>query len=100
MGDGDHTADAQANTFKHWWPKMKKGGLYIIEDIFTIPYSKRNNNCGATCYLPQCPADHPFVDAKKQSAYMQQELRDRDWFFTITGVHEGGGLDMVMVIQK
>lgn len=31
--DGDHSISAQIQTFKNYYTKVKKGGLYIIEDI-------------------------------------------------------------------
>ena len=31
---------------------------------------------------------------------MRQALKGRDQFFTITGTHPGGGLDMMMFIVK
>lgn len=86
------------------------GGLYIIEDIFVTPtpwpgwdtpenrIPNANTHCGKECYMLQRPADHPFV--ANQSAHMRSALRDRDYFFTITGVHRGGGLDVMMVIVK
>lgn len=41
IDDGSHQNDHQQFTFKHIWPKLKKNGLYIIEDIH---YEKQNDN--------------------------------------------------------
>ena len=32
MDDGDHTLDGQYETFQNYFPLLKEGGLYIIED--------------------------------------------------------------------
>lgn len=33
IDDGLHRLNAQLTTFKNFWPKLKKGGVYVIEDI-------------------------------------------------------------------
>jgi cephalosporin hydroxylase len=35
IDDGGHTMDQQINTFKMLWPKLKNGGMYVIEDVHT-----------------------------------------------------------------
>ena len=35
LDDGSHIADDQITSFRNLWPKLKDGGLYIIEDIHT-----------------------------------------------------------------
>lgn len=41
LDDGLHTIDAQVKTFKNFWPYLKKGGIYLIEDIHD-PKSLKN----------------------------------------------------------
>lgn len=36
IDDGDHSPDAQLETARVWIPKVKKSGLYIIEDVFSF----------------------------------------------------------------
>lgn len=33
--DGSHQAEDQQATIRHLWPRLKHGGLYVIEDIHT-----------------------------------------------------------------
>lgn len=110
MDDADHFRSTQLSNFELWFPKLRDGGLYIIEDVFVTPLPWRhhlngpdriphnNTNCGSQCYFPQRPADHPFLADPPPS--MRAALKDRSWFFTITGMHKGGGLDMMMWIWK
>jgi hypothetical protein len=71
-----------------------------------------NTECGAECFFPQRLAEHPFLfdrfghlkgAAKPKVALDPQTqtlLRANDWFWMVTGVHQGGGLDASMVIRK
>jgi len=36
--DGEHTISSQIDTFKNYYPLVKKGGLYVIEDIQNLDY--------------------------------------------------------------
>ena len=36
IDDGSHKSDDIIANFKHWWPKLKSGGLYIVEDFHTM----------------------------------------------------------------
>ncbi len=110
VDDADHFKTTQLHNLDVWLPRLRPGGLYIIEDIFVTPtpwagwdtegnrVPSNNTDCGYECFFVQRPADHPFVSA--QPPAMRAALEGRDWFFTITGVHKGGGLDMMMVIVK
>ena len=63
-----------------------------------IPHN--NTNCGTQCFFPQRPADHPFLRPATQPRAMREALAGRQWFFSITGTHAGGGLDMMMWVVK
>jgi len=50
IDDGDHTFEAQIKTFKNYSPFMRKGGIYIIEDVNGIDqykkhFEKLHDNC-------------------------------------------------------
>ena len=108
-----HSLPAQATLFEQWFPRLRDGGLYVIEDIFVTPVPWRhkgntdadriphnNTNCGKLCFFPQRPADHPFLRPATQPPAMREALAGRQWFFSITGTHAGGGLDMMMWVVK
>jgi hypothetical protein len=37
IDDGGHFSDDQQVAFEHLWPIVKKGGLYIVEDLWVAP---------------------------------------------------------------
>ena len=41
IDDGSHVVNDQMNTLKNFWPKLKVGGYYIIEDIESPEYEER-----------------------------------------------------------
>jgi len=48
IDDGSHNADDVIRTFLSWWPRVKPGGVYVVEDLhcsyheqFTRPWHKR-----------------------------------------------------------
>ena len=40
IDDGDHSPEGQMETARVWIPKVKKSGLYIIEDVYQMQLSK------------------------------------------------------------
>lgn len=36
IDDGSHISDDMVSLFKAWWPLVKTGGLYIVEDLHTM----------------------------------------------------------------
>lgn len=36
IDDGLHTPEAQMKTFQNYWPSLKSGGYYIIEDVWPL----------------------------------------------------------------
>ena len=36
IDDGSHKSDDIIANFKHWWPKLREGGLYIVEDFHAM----------------------------------------------------------------
>jgi len=122
LDDGSHKFLDQQRTLHTLWPRLRPGGFYVIEDMLVgaLPWSKEhakqvpsaNSNCGVECFFPQRLAEHPFLfdrfgHLKGDSApavaleeRTQKLLRANDWFWVITGVHQGGGLDASMFIRK
>lgn len=113
IDDADHFKSTQIANFRLWFPRVRTGGIYIIEDIFMTPtawpgWNTEGNRvpssndlagpCKPDCFYPQRPSEHPFLST--QPPEMRAALQNRSWFFTITGTHPGGGLDMMMVIIK
>lgn len=117
IDDGSHTVWDQEATLNMLWPLLSHDGVYIIEDLFvgSLPWSPKhdtiapttNTDCKHECYFPQKPSEHPFMfdrfNVSKKTLLRkptQEILRDNNWFWTITGVHRGGGLDCALVIYK
>ena len=69
-----------------------------------------------SAFFPQRPAEHPFIVDRfghlkkhprgaaaarpKLRPEVEQLLMNHDWFWAITGVHQGGGMDTTMIIRK
>lgn len=122
IDDGSHKMRDQEKTLALLWPRLSPGGVYIIEDVFVgaLPWYPQHSNdaptsntdCRHECYYPQRIAEHPLlydrfgVGGQKMSNRpalfntTQAILRENDWFWTVTGVHQGGGLDCALVIRK
>jgi len=120
IDDGSHRFLDQERTLLVLWPKLRPGGFYIIEDMLVgaLPWDAghtkqvptNNSDCGHECFFPQRLADHPFLfdrfgySKEAASTRLQKETREimrrHDWFWVITGVHKGGGLDASLVIRK
>lgn len=122
IDDASHLWTQQVKSFYRWWPRLKEGGLYVIEDMLmwqqehvamfggsrrdVIP--NENKNCDAPtqehpageCFFPQRPADHPLLDPKKMPSEFRDLIESKSWYWTITGVRQGGGLDCAMFIFK
>ena len=107
------------------WPRLREGGFYIVEDVVVgaLPWDAAhakqvptiNDNCGAECFFPQRLAEHPFmhdrfgylknydVGGKARSKLSERSaalFKNNDWWWAITGVHQGGGLDAALIIRK
>lgn len=118
IDDGSHKMRDQEATLRALWPRLQAGGIYIIEDMLVgaLPWSAEhatqvptnNTRCGSNCFFPQRPSEHPFMYDRYQTLQRQTSLADdsasildnNDWFWVLTGVHEGGGLDASLVIRK
>lgn len=57
IDDGLHTADAQIKTFKNFFPSLREGGLYVIEDVV------HSHEIGMIIdeVAEYCPEAHAFV---------------------------------------
>ena len=118
VDDGSHRFTEQELTLHFLWDRLAPGGFYVIEDILVgaLPWDashasdvpSNNTNCGGECYFPQRLDEHPFLfdrfNSMKRSSVLREEtktiLTQNDWFFTVTGVHKGGGLDVSLIIRK
>lgn len=122
VDDGSHRMRDQEATLALLWPHLAAGGVYIIEDVFVgaLPWDPlhardaptQNAHCKHECYYPQRIAEHPLLydrfgvvgDAIASRPELLNSTRDvlgkNDWFWTVTGVHKGGGLDCTLIIRK
>lgn len=122
IDDGSHRIRDQEATLALLWPHLAPGGLYIIEDIFVgaLPWDPfhardaptQNSGCNHECYYPQRLSEHPLLYdrfkvggraiASRPALFnsTRDVLAQNDWFWTVTGMHQGGGLDCTLVIRK
>lgn len=121
LDDGSHLVNDQQVTLDLLWEKLSPGGFYIIEDLFvgSVPWRKghellaptNNTLCGWECYYPQRLFEHPLMYDRFNVAgpefnkpplmnTTERILKENDWFWLVTGVHRGGGLDCAIVIRK
>lgn len=118
LDDGSHLFRDQEATLQTLWPRLRLGGVYIIEDLLVgaLPWSAEharqvptnNTQCGGECFFPQRPAEHPLLHDRfgllvrptALNEYTATVLRENDWFWAVTGVHKGGGLDASLIIRK
>ena len=117
IDDGSHVYRDQVNTLKYLFSRLRSGGFYIIEDLLvgSLPWKRTNNldiptnntNCGGECYYPQRLDEHPFLfdrynllKRKNMDPQIEDIFRNNDWFWAVTGVHKGGGVDASLIIRK
>lgn len=126
IDDASHRYMDQEATLHLLWNRLAPGGFYIIEDLLVgaLPWSPEhaavvptgNMWCGKDsedCIFPQRPAEHPFMMDRfqlltKRAAPRYRPLQPRtksllhhtDWFWAVTGVHRGGGLDASLILRK
>jgi 23S rRNA U2552 (ribose-2'-O)-methylase RlmE/FtsJ len=67
IDDGSHVPDHQLKTINTFWPLLKPGGIYIIEDIETSYWGK------SSCY------DYKFNANRKKSNLLYQFISAIDW---------------------
>lgn len=125
IDDGSHRYLDQDATLHTLWPRLREGGFYVIEDVVVgaLPWDAAhakqvptiNDGCGAECFFPQRLAEHPFmhdrfgylknyqvggVPRAKLSERSAALFKNNDWWWAITGVHQGGGLDASLILRK
>ena len=121
VDDGSHKFLDQQATLHTMWPQLRPGGFYIVEDLLVgpLPWSQEhaqqvptnNTGCGTECYFPQRPAEHPWLFDRfgvnrhqggrtRLSKETRVLLSENDWFWVLTGVHRGGGVDAALVLRK
>ena len=102
--DSDHTLSSQLKALKGYWPKLKKGGLFIIEDIMMSPWPGCPDSSvlidNNKPYLPQRPFDHPLLNHKELPNEIKKIFDNNHWFWAITNVEPNGGLHVCIVIKK
>jgi len=122
LDDGSHKYLDQQRTLHTLWPRLRPGGFYIVEDMLVgaLPWDSahakqvptKNTECGVECFFPQRLEEHPFLfdrfghlkGSHKPAVPLEERtqtlLRGNDWFWVVTGVHQGGGLDCSLIIRK
>ena len=102
--DTDHKLTTQIKALRLYWSKLKKGGFFIIEDIFVSPWE----DCPKPTIKPddtkpyfiQRPFDHSLLNQDNLPEDIIGIFNKNNWFWAITGTQAGGGLDICIIIQK
>lgn len=117
IDDADHTQHTQNQCLSLYWPKLKAGGLYIIEGLFVgkLPWGGQSspspmrwidrpyNGYSAAPdrkYLPKRPQDLAFLNRKGLPEHLFAILDQNNHFLAITNISSNGGLHILLVIQK
>ena len=95
VDDGCHHAFCQLTALKMFWPQLRKGGLYIIEDLWTysdgLPHHKNGFIVGAKsppAFLSTRPQNHPLLNhsllAKDKA--VRAVFEQNTWSWMISGL--------------
>jgi len=100
IDDGDHHTKVQLEVLQCYWPRLRRGGWYVIEDLFLDEDDP--NNFQWRDLLPVTPADHPLLNASTpMPGDVNKILSENTHFHAITKVEpRDGRLHMMMVIRK
>jgi len=81
IDDGDHLQPSNARTLEAWWPYLRPGGIYCVEDVSTGANHKNRYGGG-----DMAPAGHaPLVhDERLWSTAVQRIFAEHDSFFADT----------------
>lgn len=85
IDDGDHYPPVMEKTLHQWWPFLRPGGFYCVEDVATGANAKGQRYGGRGPFFP--PGAAPLVhNATYISAATQQLFYENDVFFVDTHV--------------
>ena len=122
IDDGCHHAFCQLTALKMFWPQLRKGGLYIIEDLWTysdgLPHHNEGFIVGAKSqpgFRSTDPQDHPLLNHSllTEDKAARSIFRENTWSWMISGldpmkkfvakeqfVNGVRGYSAIMVIRK
>eukprot|EP00967_Tisochrysis_lutea_P140619 scaffold257198_cov28-Tisochrysis_lutea.AAC.2 len=91
IDDAAHVLTHQIAAIEALWPRLRPGGVYVIEDVTigALPWLKglaaadqlaraptNNTDCGHECFYVQRPAEHPFIKRLVPAMREQHEARE------------------------
>jgi hypothetical protein len=93
LDDGSHVADHQIASFRHLWPELKDGGLYIVEDTHTAYWPRFRGGYrkkGTAIELSKSLADdmHGWYHTRKTRYAPMDEIAGVHIFDSITAVEK------------
>lgn len=84
VDDGSHVVEHQIATFSHLFPKMNRGGIYIVEDIINPSDEKKNEQ-------------KSFVDfCHSLTNDLYSELNKTNANFSINSIHHFPGITVIV----
>lgn len=95
LDDGGHTTAQQLATFRHLWPAMNRGGVFLVEDLHTNYWSEFGGGMGKP---------DTFIEFAKGLIDSQNAWHARDsvppvdqYTSTVGGIHS---YDSIMVFER
>lgn len=116
IDDADHGLDTQQTLLRKYFPKLKKNGFYIIEDLFVgkLPWGANasiKKNFGLLYYLgeyqspnegffPKFIQDIAFLNRLNLCHDILEILKSNNHFITVSSISKNGGLHLSLIIFK
>jgi glycosyltransferase involved in cell wall biosynthesis len=89
VDDGSHILENQFKTLRNFYPFLKNGGLYVVEDVAHNGLAKQTERireiCGDNAFFAAGPEQNPFVLTKRPAGQPISKLlsgRDRSAWVT------------------
>jgi cephalosporin hydroxylase len=69
IDDGSHIMENQFKTLRNFYPFLKSGGIYVVEDVAHNRLAKQTDRireiCGDNASFASGPGENPFVLTKR-----------------------------------
>ncbi|MFY0714765.1 class I SAM-dependent methyltransferase [Seonamhaeicola sp. NFXS20] len=99
VDDGSHVNEHVIKTFKHLFPKLKKGGIYVVEDTQTsywegyggdsTNFDNKNTICGFFKSLIDCLNNEEFIIENYQKTYYDKHIISMHFYHNMIFIYKG-----------